>query len=325
MLVSIAASGLGSGKHLRSELRGLGPRPLSTTSPVKHTVTQGDLTQEAFYTSSSEDPAIRSPSSPSRRATACRSTSAPARSPSPNRGEHGLPFDTPSAASASGTGTTLSPAALTTAAGDELVGLYASDASNLALTGSTILAPVTACRRAAARRTRLPARARTARARRRRYSTPRTGQPRRRAQSALEHRNRRAAAGPTAADDFIVATVTANGLSTGNICAPNDGTWTELNDAPVTSTNGGVTTTQATYYGSRFGDSPESYLFTFQTNCSATGTAVPASATAVAAALRRRQPDHAHRHRRLGEPDLQQQHGRGHDRESKPCDSKPHR
>ena len=50
-----------------------------------------------------------------------------------------------------------------------------------------------------------------------------------------------------AANDFIVVTVTANGLpGTDNICAPNDGTWTEIGGAPVTRTSGAVTVSQAT-------------------------------------------------------------------------------
>ncbi len=285
MLVSIAATGLGSGSICAPSSADWAPVPLSTTSPVKHTVTQGDLTQEAFYTSSSEDPTITFTffSRPSCNGVPMN-VGASAVAVSYTGVNTADPFDTPSAASASGTGTTLNPAALTTAAGDELVGLYASDASNLALTGSTILAPGNglspssgATNAAPGAGSHSPSTATTS-------LNPADWTTETIALNPLSNTGivvQRP--GPQAADDFIVVTVTANGLATGNICAPDDGTWTELNNAPLTKTGGGVTTTQATYYGSRSGDSPESYLFTFQTNCAAVGTAIPASATAVAA------------------------------------------
>ena len=285
MLVSIAATGLGSGSICAPSSADWAPVPLSTTSPVKHTVTQGDLTQEAFYTSSSEDPTITFTffSRPSCNGVPMN-VGASAVAVSYTGVNTADPFDTPSAASASGTGTTLNPAALTTAAGDELVGLYASDASNLALTGSTILAPGNglspssgATNAAPGAGSHSPSTATTS-------LNPADWTTETIALNPLSNTGivvQRP--GPQAADDFIVVTVTANGLATGNICAPDDGTWTELDNAPLTKTGGGVTTTQATYYGSRSGDSPESYLFTFQTNCAAVGTAIPASATAVAA------------------------------------------
>jgi hypothetical protein len=83
------------------------------------------------------------------------------------------------------------------------------------------------------------------------------------------------------ANDFIVVTVTASGLPSGdNICAPNDGTWTELNGA-ATPTGDGLS--QATWYGFRASASPESYTFTFQTNCPG---GAPANASATALAVR---------------------------------------
>ena len=249
-------------------------------------MTQGDLTQEAFYTSSSEDPTITFTffSKPSCNGVPMN-VGASAVAVSYTGVNTASPFDTPSGAPASGTGTTLNPAALTTAAGDELVGLYASDASNLALTGSTILAAGNGLSPSSGATNAAPGAG---------SHSPSTATTAPNAEDwttetiALKPLSNRGIVvqrpGPQAANDFILVTVTANGLPTGNnICAPNDGTWTELNNAMVTSTSGGVTTSQATYYSDRFGNSPESYLFTFQTNCSATGTAIPASATAVAA------------------------------------------
>ncbi len=285
MLVSIAATGLGSGSICAPSSADWAPVPLSTTSPVKHTVTQGDLTQEAFYTSSSEDPTITFTffSKPSCNGVPMN-VGASAVAVTYTGVNTADPFDTPSAAPASGTGTALNPAALTTAAGDELVGLYASDASNLALTGSTILAlgnglsPSSGATNAApGAGSHSPSTATTS-------LNPADWTTETIALNPLSNTGivvQRP--GPQAANDFIVVTITANGLATGNICAPDDGTWTELDNPPDRSTSGGVTTTQATYYGPRFGDSPESYLFTFQTNCSAADTALPASATAVAA------------------------------------------
>ena len=83
-----------------------------------------------------------------------------------------------------------------------------------------------------------------------------------------------------APNDFIVVTVTAHGLpASDNICAPRDGTWTELGGAMVT--NG--TTNQATWYSFRQGATAESYAFTFQSACSTSEpTLVSAAASAVA-------------------------------------------
>jgi hypothetical protein len=285
MLVSIAVTGLGNGSICAPNRSDWSPVPLSTTSPVKHTVTQGDLTQEAFYTSSSEDPTdtftfFANPSCDGLPVN----VGASAVSVTYTGVNTASPFDTPSAASANGAGTTLSPAALTTTAGDELVGLYASDAPNLALTGSTILAAGTGLAPSSGATNAAPPAG---------SHSPSTATTLLNATNwttetiALKPLSNTGIVvqrpSPLADNDFVVVSVTANGLATGNICAPNDETWTELNDSTVTSTNGGVTTSQATWYSSRSGDSAESYLFTFQTNCSGTGTPMSASASAVAA------------------------------------------
>ena len=81
-------------------------------------------------------------------------------------------------------------------------------------------------------------------------------------------------------NDFLVATVTASGLSaSGNICAPDDGTWTELGQI---TQPGSPAVTQATFYSARSTATAESYTFTFQSACSTTGTPLPAAGTAVA-------------------------------------------
>jgi hypothetical protein len=83
-----------------------------------------------------------------------------------------------------------------------------------------------------------------------------------------------------------MVTVTAKGLATGNICAPDDGSWTELNGSMITKTAGAVTTSQATWYSFRPSASAETYTFTFETNCSASGTPLTTGYAATALAVR---------------------------------------
>ena len=85
-----------------------------------------------------------------------------------------------------------------------------------------------------------------------------------------------------AAGDFLLVAVTAKGLDSGNICAP-DGTWTQV---IRTSQGGGLgSVVQATFWSIRPGAGAETYRFTFSTgSCPAaagTAAAVPASALAV--------------------------------------------
>ena len=83
-----------------------------------------------------------------------------------------------------------------------------------------------------------------------------------------------------AADNFEIVTVTASGLASGaSICAPSDGTWTELGGSTITS--GAVS--QASFFSIRSNTNAESYTFNFQTGaCPSGGSPTGASATAVA-------------------------------------------
>ena len=83
-----------------------------------------------------------------------------------------------------------------------------------------------------------------------------------------------------ASGDFLLASVTAQGLGGGNICAPNDGTWTLVRK--TTQGSGATSLTQSTFWSVRGTANAESYSFAFTSgNCPATGSPVagiPASA-----------------------------------------------
>ena len=78
--------------------------------------------------------------------------------------------------------------------------------------------------------------------------------------------------------DFILVSVSASNLgATGKICAPNDGTWTLLDQQRQQGT-----LTQATFYSFRSTAADEHYEFAFRTaSCSGTPIAANASALAV--------------------------------------------
>jgi len=81
--------------------------------------------------------------------------------------------------------------------------------------------------------------------------------------------------------DLLLASVTARNLD-GNICAPDDGTWTQVRQdrQPMT---GSPAITHATFWSVRSGTSAESYTFTFSSGSCSAGSpvSVPASAVAV--------------------------------------------
>ena len=83
--------------------------------------------------------------------------------------------------------------------------------------------------------------------------------------------------GNAAAGDFLLATITAQGVGTGHICAPNDGTWTRVADTGQGSLD------QATFSSVRATAGAENYTFTFRSgNCPSSGTALTGiSASAV--------------------------------------------
>ena len=84
-----------------------------------------------------------------------------------------------------------------------------------------------------------------------------------------------------AAGDFLLVSVTAQGLGTGSICAP-DGTWTLVRQDPPPG-SGGSSVTQATFWSFRFGTSAETYAFSFRSGaCPAGGSLVSVQASAVA-------------------------------------------
>jgi hypothetical protein len=80
--------------------------------------------------------------------------------------------------------------------------------------------------------------------------------------------------------DFLLVSLTAQGLDTGSICAP-DGTWT-LVRPPDTQGSGAASVTQATFWSFRSGTAAETYVFTFRTGgCGGSAASVSASAVAV--------------------------------------------
>ena len=90
----------------------------------------------------------------------------------------------------------------------------------------------------------------------------------------------------------MIVTVTTNGLaSNGTICAPDNGTWTQ-----VGSQQSSGTLSQATFYSARSTANAESYTFTFQSACSTTGTPLGSDRNGDRRPLHRGQPDHADRH-----------------------------
>ena len=83
--------------------------------------------------------------------------------------------------------------------------------------------------------------------------------------------------------DFLLVSVTAEGLDTGNICAPNDGTWTLVRQDKQGA--GASSVTQATFRSVRAGAAAETYVFTFRTGACPTGGS-PASVSASAVVVR---------------------------------------
>ena len=109
-----------------------------------------------------------------------------------------------------------------------------------------------------------------------------------------------------AANDFIVVTVTANGLpATDNICAPNDGTWTEIGGAPVTRTSGAVTVSQATWYSFRSDAATESLHLHLPELVLIRGRHGNGSGKRRRSPVQRRQSRLSDRRRRDRDPDLQ--------------------
>jgi hypothetical protein len=281
LLVSVEAQNLGSGSICAPDGT-WNAVPLSS-SPTTYTTSSGTLTQEAFYTTASDASSDTfsfyskaacsgSPLNAGASAVAVMYTGVNPASPLDGTGV---------AAPAPTTASPLIPAAVTThAPNDEVVTLYGTAAPTL--TGPTLLAAGNSL-------------------------SPSSGLNNAAVATAGSYTPSQATSSPTASNwtaetialtplandgitlarpasptsnDFLIATVTASGLgASGNICAPDDGTWSELGQI----TQAGTTpVTQATFSSARATATPESYTFTFQSVCSTTGTPLPASATAVA-------------------------------------------
>ena len=283
MLVTISAANLGSGSICAPDAT-WSRVPLATAGLDVYTVSSGTVTQAAFLTSTSaassdvfsfyaKPNCEGAPLGVGASAVAVYYTGVDTASP----------FDaTP--VSASGSSTTLQPGQITTTvAGDELVSLFGSGAttlnSTIAVAGNG-LSPASGVNNVNPPPQHNPG-----------ANTPASAT----SNASADWTAETIALQPLLktgivvqrppnpnANDFLVVTVTAKGLTSGNICAPNDGTWTELNGAMSIETANGLTTDQATWYGFRATASPESYTFTFETSCSASATPLTASATALA-------------------------------------------
>ena len=282
MIVTVAVRNLGNG-CISPPDSSWSKVPLSTGSPVQYTVKSGTVTEEAFYTTASNASSDTFSFYAQQNCNgAAVNLGASAAAVYYTGVSTASPFDaTP--VPASGSSATLQPGSITTTvAGDELVTLFGSADSTLntsvAVAGNGLSPAV------GVNNVNPPP-----------QNDPGANQP----ASATSTASADWAAETIAlqpllktgivvqrpaspnANDFLVVTVTASGLPSGdNICAPNDGTWSELNGAMATTTGNGLS--QATWYGFRYSNSPESYTFTFETSCSASGTPVTASATALA-------------------------------------------
>ena len=285
MLVTIAVNNLGTGSICAPDST-WSRVPLATAGLDVYTVSSGTVTQAAFYTSTSEASSdVFSFYAKPNCEGAPLGVGASAVAVYYTGVDTASPFDvTP--VLASGSSATLQPGAITTTvAGDELVSLFGSGATSL---NSTIavagngLAPAGGVNNVNPPPQHNPG-ANTPASATSNASASWTAETI--ALQPLLKTGIIVQRPPTPnQNDFLVVTVTATGLTSGNICAPNDGTWTELNGAMTTETANGLTTDQATWYGFRGSASPESYTFTFNSNasCSASGTPLTASATALA-------------------------------------------
>ncbi len=275
MLVSVAVQDLGSGSICAPDTS-WAPLPVS---PGVYTKTSGTLTQEAFYTTTSS---ASSDIFSFYKSSACSGTAVDAGATAEALNYTGVNPVTPidgSVVSSSGTSSPLVPAQITTSlASDDVVTLYASGAASLS--GPTLATTGTGFTSSGASNSVQAAGAYTAA---NATSAPSASNwtTETVALRALSNQGITIArpSSPTG-NDFLIVTVTASGLASGaSICAPNDGTWTELGGATVTS---GVLT-QASFYSTRPGTNAESYSFNFQSGaCPSGGSPTGASATAVA-------------------------------------------
>ncbi len=251
-------------------------------------VTSGTLTQEVFWTTTSSTPSDVFTFYPS---ASCSGTPVDLEASAVAVNYTGVnpvdPFDV-APSSSSGTSSPLTPSGVTTnSPGDEVVSLFATSASALTVPAPSIVSTGGATSNSGAANALEP----TAGATTTGVATPpgdATSTPASAswttvtlALKALATTGVSISRPPTpAANDFILVTVTANGLSSSDtICPPNDGTWTEIGSM---ITQGG-TLSQATFYSFRSSADRETYTFTFLNGqCPSGGSPVSAHASALA-------------------------------------------
>ena len=282
LVVSVAAQSLGNGR-ICSPTGSAAWTPIPvTTNPTVYSTSSGTLTQETFYSSTATaTPAAFTFSSNSSCPGAATAVAASAVAINYTGVDVSSPLDGNLVAT-QGTSTQLTPGPITTTvAGDEVVSLYAT---NGVFSTAPTLATTTGITNSGANNlVKSPAGAVTSAT----LGQPSTAPPAANWTTETIALRPLGTAGivvnrpPTpTANDFVMVTVTANGLTAAgnNICAPNDGSWTELG---TLLTSGAIS--QATFYSSRSTATAESYAFTFRSGvCPSGGTELSATATAVA-------------------------------------------
>ena len=280
VLVTVSATGIGSGSICAPDST-WSAIPVSTSPTKTYAVTHGNLTQESFYTTSTEATSATfsffSKSTCNGTATGAGASAVAVNYTGINPGD---PIDG-NAVAASGATSPIQPGQITTSsANEEVVSVFGTTASTLtgptSISAGNSLAPSSGVSNVA----RASAGAYT--------PTQATSNP-----TGSDWTAETIALNPLATNgitiarpstltsgDFILVTVSASGLpANSTICPPNDGTWTT-----VDQTRSSGTLDQETFYSARSTSNTESYTFTFQTACTTAGTPVAASGgTAVAA------------------------------------------
>ncbi len=279
MLVSIGVQNLGTGSICPPDSTWT-PVPVSSAQPITYTVTSGTLTQEAFWTTTST---AGSDTFQFYKGSSCAGSPLPAGASAVALNYTGVnpaaPLDgTP--VTAQGAASPLLPGHITTtAAGDMVVGLFATNDSTLS--GTTVATPGGDLTNSGANNTLEGAAGSYVPASATSSPGPASWTSETIALRPLGTTGVTIARPPTpAANDFLLVTVTAKGLTgSGNsICAPNDGSWTQLGSLVTQGT-----ISQATFYSARASASAESYSFNFQSGaCPAGGAPLSASASAIA-------------------------------------------
>ncbi len=278
LLVSIAVQNLGSGAICAPTDATWTPVPVSATN----TVSQGTLTQEAFWTTGvSTGTFAFYPSS------SCTGTPVAAAASAAAVYYTGVdpttPLDGVAPQGAQDTTSQLQPTYVSTnTANDEVVSLFASNSTfnikpTVAYTSSTIVNTGLSAvgRPTAGLYTPLPVSSSAAAA----WTAETIAL---KPDSTMTSVTIARPPNPTASD-FVLVTVTANGLpSPDRICAPSDGSWTQVGTTLTQPASGG-TLAQASFFSFRGTTNPEIYQFSFRTgSCPSGGSLVSAPASAIA-------------------------------------------